>query len=335
MKWIWLLSLVGGLHAADGLYFPGAGEWARITPAEVGWNADALNEALDVAGARRSSSMVVLYRGKILAEKNWRNPVTPEDVASVQKSITSVLIGIAQEKKLLRLDDAVAKYLGQSWSKAGEKETAITIRHLLTMTSGLSDALEVEAAAGTKWRYNTVAYQKLPRLLGKASGKSINELSKEWLFEPLGMSDSKWVERAAMPGLLGLMTTARDMARFGLMVQADGKWNGKPIVSASYLREALDTSQPLNRSYGYLWWLNGRPTVRPNGKQANQLIPGASKDLVAALGALGRKIYVVPSLELVVTRTGANSDADGEPPFDEVLWKALMKASPRTRQSAQ
>ena len=320
MKWIWLLTLVGGLRAADGLYFPGAGEWARITPVEAGWNADALNEALDVAGARRSSSMVVLYRGKILAEKNWRNPVTPEDVASVQKSVTSVLIGIALEKKLLRLDDAVAKHLGQGWSKAGEKETAITIRHLLTMTSGLSDALEVEAAPGTRWRYNTIAYQKLPRLLEKASGKSINELSKAWLFEPLGMSDSKWVERAAMPGLLGLMTTARDMARFGLMVEADGKWNGKPIVSASYLREALETSQPLNKSYGYLWWLNGRPTVRANGKQANQLIPGAPKDLVAALGALGRKIYVVPSLELVVTRTGANSDADGEPPFDEVLW---------------
>ena len=327
--------MVGGLRAADGLYFPGAGEWARITPAEVGWNAEALNEALDVAGARRSTSMVVLYRGKILAEKNWRSPVAPEDVASVQKSITSVLIGIAQEKKLLLLDDAVAKHLGQGWSKAGEKETAITIRHLLTMTSGLSDALEVEAAPGTKWRYNTIAYQKLPRLLAKASGKSINELSKEWLFAPLGMSDSKWVERAAMPGLLGLMTTARDMARFGLMIHANGKWNGKPVVSASYLREALDTSQPLNKSYGYLWWLNGRPTVRANGKQASQLMPSAPKDLVAALGALGRKIYVVPSLELVVTRTGANSDADGEPPFDEALWKALMKASPRTRQSAQ
>ena len=108
-----------------------------------------------------------------------------------------------------------------------------------------------------------------------------------------------------------------------------------PIHPGEYLREALDTSQPLNKSYGYLWWLNGRPTVRANGKQASQLIPGAPKDLVAALGALGRKIYVVPSLELVVTRTGANSDADGEPPFDEVLWKALMKASPRTRQSAQ
>lgn len=335
MKWIWLLTLVGGLHAADGLYFPRAGEWARITPAEVGWNADALNEALDVAGARRSSSMVVLYRGKILAEKNWLNPVTPEDVASVQKNITSVLIGIAQEKKLLRLDDAVAKHLGQGWSKAGEKEMAITIRHLATMTSGLSDALEVEAAPGTKWRYNNIAYHKLTRLLEKASGKSINELSKEWLFEPLGMSDSTWVERVAMPGLLGLMTTARDMARFGLMVQADGKWNGKPIVSAAYLREALTTSQPLNKSYGYLWWMNGRPTVRANGKQANQLIASAPKDLVAALGALGRKIYVVPSLELVVTRTGANSDADGEPPFDEVLWKALIKASPRTRQSAR
>jgi hypothetical protein len=89
----------------------------------------------------------------------------------------------------------------------------------------------------------------------------------------------------------------------------------------------LTPSQPLNPSYGLLWWLNGQPRFQLAGATASQsgsLIPAAPADLVAAQGALDRKCYVVPSLGLVVTRLG---DQTGEA-FNNEFWKLLMKAVP-------
>jgi len=76
-----------------------------------------------------------------------------------------------------------------------------------------------------------------------------------------------------------------------------------------------------------LWWLNGHDGLRPTGAKAGKLAPSAPDDMVAALGALGRKVYVVRSLGLVVTRTGDNSDQKGEPGFDDAFWTVLMKAA--------
>ena len=326
--------------ASANLTFPtGDREWPRIDPGKAGWDAKALDAALDFAGSRRSSAVVILHRGRIMAERQWapgpraektQSGRSREDVASLQKSITATLCGIAIEKGLVGLRDPVSKHLGEGWSKATrEQESQITIRHLLTMTSGLTDGLEFQAAPGTRWRYNTPAYQKLLPALAKAAGITANELSRQWLFGPIGMADSEWRARPAMPGLVGLFTTAYDLARFGLLIQADGVWSGKRLVPQAWIREMLTPSQKLNPAYGLLWWLNGPARVDAAGRDHGALAPSAPRDLVAALGALGRKVYVVPSLELVITRTGQNSDAAGEAPFDEALWSLVMKAAPR------
>jgi CubicO group peptidase (beta-lactamase class C family) len=348
MRLLAFLLFATASFAADSLYFPpnqDAG-WERMQPAKASWDAAALNKALDFAGSRRSTAVVVSYKGKIMAERQWdpekqklsarfafeRSPDGQilEDVASAQKSVAAVLFGIAQHKGLIRIDDPVQKYLGAGWSKATpEQEKKITMRHLLTMTSGLTDGLAFEAEPGTKWRYNTMAYQKTMRALAKAAAKPENELTREWLTGPIGMSLSHWQERPQMPGLLGFVTSARQMARFGLLIQAGGVWDGKTIVAdTAYLRQMLEPSQKMNEGYGYLWWLNGHEALRPGGARVPKLTASAPDDMVAALGALGRKVYVVRSLGLVVTRTGDNSDQKGEPPFDNEFWKALMKAAP-------
>src|SRR6185295_1059289 len=123
-----------------------------------------------------------------------------------------------------RIDDPVSLHLSKGWSKATlEQEAAITVRHLLTMTSGLKDDLTFEAAAGTRWRYNSAAYSRLVKVVASAAKKTPNELTREWLTGRIGMSDSRWIERpvgnseiAANP--LGFATTARDLARFGLLI---------------------------------------------------------------------------------------------------------------------
>lgn len=341
-----LLSLVPGIGAADNdIYFPPAkGAWETMDSGELGWDKAKLQMALDFAGRNQSSGVVVLYRGRIIAEEYWdvegyrsekyqqraiaRNSAgrNIEDVASAQKSVTSVLVGIAKQKGLLELDDRVDTYLGEGWSRTDlEHEKKITIRHIITMSSGLTDRGQFEAPAGEKWRYNTTAYSMNLKVLEKASGMDRNELTKKWLTEPLGMIDSKWVPRTIAElqsvNSYGFATTARDLARFGLMMLAEGTWGGEPILSdRQYLKESTTSSQKLNPYYGYLWWLN-RDAFSP---EKGPRVEAAPIDMYSANGALIRRCYVVPSMDLVITRLGDQPDAGRA--FDQEFWKLLMDA---------
>lgn len=342
--------LASSVTAGDGLYFPDAdSSWAEVSAANAGWDPTALNAALDFAGTCNSSSVVVLINGRIVAEKIWpvtnspryarRNNATAanghaiEDVASVQKSVVAFLIGVAERKKLVNLDAPVSKYLGAGWSKASaDQETAITIRHLLSMSSGLNDALEYVAPAGRRWRYNTRAYSQLIPVLEKITGGDINTATSDWLTGPVGMNDSRWVQRRGggpdVANPLAFQTTVRDLARFGLLILAKGSWSGTDLLqNPDYFNAMLSPSQDMNKAYGYLWWLNGYTGVGASPLEAERttiMIPSAPPDLVAAQGVLGRKCYVVPSLNLVVTRLG---DDPGEG-FNEKFWALLMKAAP-------
>ncbi|MDE0735874.1 MAG: serine hydrolase, partial [Pirellulaceae bacterium] len=194
------------------LYFPPVtGAWEQVDPAQAGWNVDRLKDAIKYAGEQKSSGVVILYRGRILLEKYW--PLDPpakdangrpnryyhlrvgknaqgraiEDVASAQKSVSAMLVGIAQHKGLLEIEDPVHKHLGKGWSKAPAKaEAKITIRHLITMTSGLTTALEYEVPAGKKWMYNTNAYSRSLMCVAKAAKMKPNELTTKWLTAPTG-----------------------------------------------------------------------------------------------------------------------------------------------------
>jgi CubicO group peptidase (beta-lactamase class C family) len=345
---------------AAALYFPPASaEWDRAQPGAAGWDERALDTALDYAGRTNSSGVVVLLNGKILAERRWRvegpEPYrrlvigktaggdVVEDVASVQKSVVAFLAGVAEGRRLIDLEAPASDYLGRGWSKANEEaEFAITVRHLMTMTSGLTDSGEYQAPAGQTWRYNTGMYSKIVGILEKAAGAGIEKLTADWLTGPAGMSDSKWVRRAWSAGndaanSVGFATTPRDLARFGLLILANGSWNGRDLLrNSSYFERMLRPSQDLNPSYGLLWWLNGQARVqRPSEAVARpgSLTPSAPRDLVAALGAQDRKCFVVPSLGLVVTRLGAPTSRGStlDAKWDDEFWKLLMKAAPAAR----
>jgi len=353
------------LPAGSGsLYFPPVdGEWEVVSPAEAGFDRAKLDAVLDFARRQRSSGVVILYRGRILAEGNWNpdeeaprrtagatNKVRGykervvghdaagraiEDVASAQKSVSSILAGMAQERGLLDIADPVDKYLGAGWSKATrEQEAAITVHHLLTMTSGLDDSLEYEVPPGTRWLYNSSAYSRVLMCTAAAAKMDRNELTKKWLTDPIGMHHSRWEERKVPEGVelppdfeprnaVGFTTTARDLARFGLLIMAAGDWNGQTIIKdKQYLHDATHSSQDLNPSYGYLWWLNGHSKIMRGRRLVDgPLIPTAPADLIAAQGGFQRKLYVVPSRELVVTRLG-----DQCPPPGAQLWRLIMDA---------
>lgn len=334
------------------LYFPPSGEdWETISPGQVGWNAQALSDALDVAGERSSSGVVIVHNGRIMAERYWEGPEDAryrsfltgldehgraiEDVASAQKSVVAILAGMAQARGYLQLDDAVSNHLDAGWSKASpEQEQAITLRHLLSMNSGLATDFSYVAAPGTVWLYNTPVYHATMRVLMAATGLERNALTQGWLSDPIGASNTAWTPRPGFDAAIavGLSTTARDLARFGLMIQAGGRWGDEIVLDdTDFLADMLSPSQTLNPAYGYLWWLNGQAfslvpdnnATRADGK----LIPAAPDDLVAMQGAGDRKLYLVPSLNLVVTRLGFSGGKDGVS-FNHAFWTALMRAAP-------
>ena len=334
------------------LYFPPAdGPWATVDPGDVGWDAAKLEAALDLAAERRSSGVVVLHRGRIMAERYWpvedpgpayanqRQGETAaghpkEDVASVQKSVVAMLAAIAAERGLLTFDDAVSDHLGAGWTQAPlEQETAVSIRHLLKMTSGLTPQLAYEADPDTRWRYNTPAYHHLLRIIAGAANQSREAVTSDWLTGRIGMHDSGWAPRpwANADIAVGFVTSPRDLARFGLLVQARGTWDGAAVVEDAHaVDEATRPSQDLNPAYGYLWWLNGQSfRLGAAGASRNDgpLIASAPPDLVAAQGALDKKLYVVPSLDLVVTRLGDRGSIEGSS-FNDAFWDLLIQAAP-------
>ena len=323
---------------ADDLYFPSSDdEWETVSPESIGWDVGALDEALALAGELRSSGVVILHNGRILAERYWDAPRDPayrrmvtgydddghsiEDVASVQKSVVAVLTGMAQSRGFLSIHDSVGSYLDSGWSQATvEQEREITIRHLLSMTSGLDTEFRYAAEAGTTWLYNTPVYHSLMQVIEAATGLERNALTVDWIGSPLGLENTSWTPRpwADSANSVGLSTTARELARFGLMVQSGGMWGDQVVMDdPEFIEAMLSPSQTLNSAYGYLWWING---------QEESVIDAAPADLVAMQGALDRKLYLVPSLNLVVARLG--HVAPSEQNFNELFWAELMRAAP-------
>lgn len=249
-------------------------------------------------------------------------------MASQQKSFIAVLMGIAVDKELVDVDKPVSDYVGLGWSKAtADQEAQIRVSNILKMDSGLDDKFRFSTPAGSQFHYNTPVYAISKKILTEATQLPLAQITHEWLTKPLDMSETAWRERpsafANVGNKTGLVTTPRDMARLGKLVLLGGiTENGKRVVSASSIQAMLRPTAA-NPAYGWLWWLNGSEyVVKSKGRTEGQLIPAAPADLVAALGFLDRRLYIVPSLDLVVVRTGAAaSDKD----FDQQLWLRIIK----------
>lgn len=332
-------------RAASGMLAAGlAAPWAaRAADAP----SPALQAALDYAQSQRTTGFVIERSGRRIVARNWPAPADArqfrlfayetntagellEDVASQQKSFVSVLAAIGVDKGLLDLQRPVSAYIGEGWSKATrDQEAAIRVMHLLNMNSGLTEGFAFAAPPATTFLYNTPVYAVTKRVLVAAAKRPLEEITRDWLTAPCGMVDTAWRKRPAIMtdvgNPTGLVTSPSDVARFGQMVLNGGVGAGGARVVSSAGLKAMFERTATNPAYGRLWWLNGSSyTIRPLARRVEQpLIPSAPADLVAALGALDRKLYVVPSLALVVVRMG---DAAPDKNFDTELFTRLMQA---------
>jgi len=300
-----------------------------------------------------TSSFLVSEKGKVIVEKEFKvqknlkpksfmffnllrhgfvEGRSQEDVASIQKSIVSILICIAQQKGLIDINESVTSYIGKWTQLPQEKESLIKVRNLLTMTSGLDVDFNYDAEPGSKWLYNTRAYSQLIYILEKTSGLAINELSSEWLFDELQMNETFWKERKkgrmGFPkdsAKYGLVTTAKDLLKFGEFILNGGEVGTNHVISdIDFFDDTFSKSQNMNEAYGYLWWLNNSKTHMTWEKElsSGNLFSHAPEEAILALGLGSRVLAIVPSQELVLVRLGSFPDDIN---FNNNLWEYFQK----------
>lgn len=325
---------------ATNLYFPpnDSGEWENISTEELGWNMTEEQPLRDFLQEKGTKAFIVLKQGKMALEWYFDDHTqnTSWYWASAGKTLTAFAVGLAQEEGLLDIDDRTSDYLGNGWtSLEAEKEDLITVWHQLTMTCGMNDllfdcvtpdCLQYVADAGARWAYHNGPYTLLQKVVANASQEEWSNYFNEKLRDKIGM-DGFWFSTNDLNNVY--FSTARSMARFGLLNLNNGIWNGATILGdENYRNQMKNTSQDINKAYGYLWWLNGRSSYRAPGLQTEfqgELIPNAPSDTYAGLGKNDQKLYIVPSEGLVIVRLGEDAGENllGPSSFDNALWERL------------
>jgi CubicO group peptidase (beta-lactamase class C family) len=316
---------------------PGA-FWQKVSPASVGLSAAKLDQIAAQARGGKSNCLVVVRDGKLAGEWyfNGSGPNTTQDVYSATKSVAGTLVGIAQDDGDLSIRQSASTWIPE-WRGSAAK--AVTVRDLLSMDSGrqwsvftdyvqllgaadrtrFAIGLRQSAAPGKVWAYNNAAEQTLDRVLQRATGKDVLAFARQRLFAPLGMAHTRMTTDKAGNAQMfeGLQSTCRDMARFGVLMLNQGRWGGKQIVSADWVKQATGRSSTrLNAGYGYLWWLNRKgvqgnvlsattlPSARRAAATTGRIAPGAPSSMYWALGLGNQVVQIDPGSKTVVVRLG-------------------------------
>ena len=329
------------------LYFPSttSDTWDTTLPSELGWNNDKLDALYTHLKDNDTRAFIILKDGKIVVEKYFGlnalgNEFTKDSNwywASAGKTIISMATGIAQEQGHLNINNKTSDYLGENWTNlAKEKQDLITVKHQLTMTTGLDydvvnedctdpECLNYSADAGDEWYYYNAPYILLRDVITNATTQDYKTYIQENIEDKIGMSSAAW---RGFENLTLYWSNARDMARFGLLILNEGTWDDNKILTdSSFFAEMTTTSQDINDAYGYLWWLNGKDSViYPSTKRSLplELASNAPDDMIAAIGKNGQFIDVVPSENMVVIRMGeAPSDALVPIAFHNEMWALI------------
>jgi CubicO group peptidase (beta-lactamase class C family) len=311
--------------------------WLIAPPQSAGMNPDVLSGLAPQFENWREANLhsaLMVRHGKIVYERYFagedRAGGTPlgrvafhaglaHDVRSISKGVISLLFGIARDRGLIKsLDEpALSHFPEHAGLKTPDKER-ISIRHLLTMSAGLawneyisyndpanSERRMMEAPdrvryvleqpiarpAGATYNYNGGLTELLAAILQRATGRQADDFANEALFAPLGIRNVEWRRYPdGTPNMSGLRMRPRDLAKIGQLILKGGMWNDSRVISKEWTEES--TSPYVHGEglffYGYQWWL-GRSLVN-------------RRDItwISAVGWGGQRMYIVPSLDLVV-----------------------------------
>jgi len=339
----------------DGSAYWPAAEWRRASPEAVGLDPARIGAVIGRVRSGQSPgihSMLVIRYG-YLAVEEYANGSTAETIhtlQSVTKSVTSLLVGIARTRGFqLDIRQPVVSFFPEyaDLRNLDARKSAMTVRDLLTMRTGLdwredpyagSPLAQLNAThddwlrfvldwpmredPGTRWEYNSGGVIVLGGLLYNLTGEPADVFARRELFDRIGAGPALWYigQPHGLPHMGGgLNLRARDLARVGYLVLRNGNWNGEQVVSEDWIRES--TAPTVIRpgythawpfDYGYLWWqlpIDGR------GSTADR-----DNAVIAAMGAQGQYIFLVPRYDLLVTFTaGTSEDVPFRLFFDQIL----------------
>jgi len=261
-------------------------------------------------------SVLIMRHGRLVFERYYHGTRAQErNVFSVTKSVLSALVGIAvRDGRLRSIDQKLVDFFPHKIAPGSDPRVHdITLRDLLTMTAGYHETgiaasddwvqtlinRPLASDPGTAFSYDSGSAHLLSAVLSEITGAPIAELARRELFEPLGTHTFHWQSDAQGHSLggTGLSLRARDLLTFGQLYVQRGRWRGRQVIPARWVRESTEShvSVPGGYAYGYLWWVNTGPH---NG--------------FIAQGAAGQALAVYPRLDLVVAMTGAGDLDRGE-----------------------
>jgi CubicO group peptidase (beta-lactamase class C family) len=311
----------------------------RSTPEAEGIASSAILDFIRAAAAQLDSlhSVMIVRHGAVVAE-GWWSPYAaqyPHMMFSVSKSFTSTAVGLAISEGLLTLDDRVVELLPHDLpAEVDARLSALTVRHLLTMTTGhaadtvaLAEdshgdnwarailAKPLEYTPGTHYVYNSGATHLLAAIVQRVTGERLLDYLGPRLFEPLGITDATWESspQGIDAGGWGLSITTEQLATFGQLLLQRGQWHGSQLVPAEWIDEAtslqVDTSSADHdldgrQGYGFQFWRN-----RLAGYRAD--------------GAFGQFCLVLPEQDAVVVLTSALPVAQVAL---DLVWEHLLPA---------
>jgi CubicO group peptidase (beta-lactamase class C family) len=309
-----------------------------------GWK---FRPAADYSRDTRGLSVLVMKGGKIVFEE-YQNGHSAERswmLASGTKSFSGVMLAAAIEDKLINGFDEKVSATITEW-RTDPRRSKITIRQLLSLTSGIevgpngrppsySEAVKFSTKfdPGDKFEYGPVPFQVFGELMRRKLAKkneTVEAYMKRRLFDPIGLKAARWTKQENQPNLpSGAFLTTREWAKFGTFLRYGGKVGGKQIISKKMLDELTKGSEA-NPNYGLTFWLNrsssGKADVAESTGRLRKLLGNRdsvttdmskngigddiANDLFMAAGAGKQRLYIIPSLDLVVVRQGRQSKFD-------------------------
>jgi CubicO group peptidase (beta-lactamase class C family) len=314
-------------------YFPDE-EWEKIAdPEAAGWSEEKLDEAKAFTDTLATAAVVIVHDGKIL--RKWGNVEKKYKCHSIRKSFLSGLYGVHVGKGNIDLSATLADLgIDDNDPSLSDKEKQATVRMLLQARSGVyHPALyETDAMAaarpdrhshepGTFWYYNNWDFNTLATIFEQETGRKIFKEFDRAIAQPIGMqsfdsqTDGEYYEGdASIHPAYPFEMTAMDMARFGLLYERNGEWEGEQVIPESWIEESTTSYSDAGDSggYGYLWW------VADDGQHFSDLDEKVPEGLFTARGYRGHVIAVVPDMDLVLVHRVDTFTSDDRVSYSKV-----------------
>lgn len=291
--------------------------WRVVSQPEIlGYNSAQLEQAKHFTEDINTAAVVIVVDGRIVYE--WGDVNKKFNTHSIRKSFLSALYGNYVRDGVIDLDQTLEETGIDDEPPLSEEEKKATIRDCLKARSGVYHPALYESQrmkdlkpprhtmrAGTHWYYNNWDFNALGTIFEKQTGKKIFEALEEEIAEPIGMEDFSAEDGTYITGEASIhpaypfRITARDMARFGVLMLNEGRWNDRQIIPRDWVIESTsyhsDAALYGSDGYGYMWWVS-----KDNNKYPHLPNVNLPEGTYSARGSGGHYLLIIPAYNMVI-----------------------------------